>query len=173
MLRDRIQLLERQMRLKLDEIRATHTHAGNKGANVEVIVRDFLREFLPPFNRIGHGEIIDLNDNISSQTDVIVTNEHHPFLNDLTAPSLFFIEGIACAGEVKSVLTLEELERTLTNCRRFKALKVTLQKGMIVRSNQADIKRFVEKRPYFLFAFETKTPVLSICERFNAFNAEN
>ena len=173
MLRERIAILERQMLLRLDEIRQKYSHPGNKGANVEVIVRDFLREFLPPTNRIGHGEVIDSHDNISSQIDVIVTNEYHPFLNDLSAPSIFFIEGVACAGEVKSILTLTELESTLEKCCSFKSLQVEKQNGMTVRANPEDIARFVDNRPFFLFAFESQSPIDSIVNRVDEYNRDH
>ena len=104
-LKERIDILQKQMLLRLEEIRATYRHSGNKGTNAEQILREFLRYFLPTYHRVGHGEVIDQNGANSRQLDVIVTNEYHPFLNDLSTPSVFIIEGVSCAGEVKSDLS--------------------------------------------------------------------
>jgi hypothetical protein len=161
------------MALRFEEIRLAHQHSGNKGANVEQIVREFLREFLPPYNRIGQGEVIDRDGSYSRQIDVIVTNEHHPYLNDLANPSIFICEGVACAGEVKSVLTGDELERALVNCQAFKSLKIRMEKGAMVHSNPEDLERFVGSRPYFLFAFESRLATATIKERIDAWNSKN
>jgi len=173
MLKEHIEILQKQMLLRLAEIRAAYRHSGNKGANAEQVLRDFLRQFLPPYNRVGHGEVIDQSGASSRQLDAIITNEYHPFLNDLSAPSVFIIEGVSCVAEVKSVLTSDELIRTLENSLSFKRLSVTLQKGATVFGNREDISRFVEKRPSFLFAFESQLSVGTIKERIEAWNKDH
>jgi hypothetical protein len=164
MLKEHIEILQKQMLLRLGEIRAAYRHSGNKGANAEQVLRDFLRQFLPPYNRVGHGEVIDQSGASSRQLDAIITNEYHPFLNDLSAPSVFIIEGVSCVAEVKSVLTSDQLIRALENSLSFKRLSVTLQKGATVFGNREDISRFVEKRPSFLFAFESQLSIGTIKE---------
>ena len=161
------------MKIRFEEIRTTHQHSGNKGANVEQIVRDFLREFLPPHNRIGHGEVIDNHDRVSRQIDIVVTNEHHPFLNDLPYPSVFICEGVACAGEVKSVLTSKDLERALVNAQTFKSLKIQMRTGATVYTNQEDLDRFVDSRPFFLFAFESQLAIGTVKQRIESWNTVN
>src|ERR1041385_7181264 len=143
MFKEHIEILQKQMILRLEEIRTAYRHSGNKGTNAEQVLRDFLRHFLPPYNRVGHGEVIDQSGASSRQLDVVITNEYHPYLNDLTAPSVFIVEGVSCAAEVKSVLTGDELERALENSLSFKRLSVTVQKGAMVYSNLEDIQRFV------------------------------
>ena len=170
-LQERLGLLQEIMNLKLQIIRKSHQHSGNRGGNAEQIVRDFLREFLPPHNRIGHGEVIDLNGSLSRQTDVVVTNEYHPFLNDLTNPSVFIIEGVACAGEVKSVLTTEGLEHALEAAQALKLLRVQHQEGSQIFTNKEDRSRFVDSRPYFLFAFESQLLIETVKERIDFWNS--
>ena len=170
MLKEKIEILQRQMLLRLEEIRADYRHSGNKGTNAEQALRDFLRQFLPPYHRVGHGEVIDQSGASSRQMDVIITNEYHPFLNDLSVPSVFIIEGVSCVAEVKSVLTGDELERALENSLSFKRLSVSNQKGAMVFGNMEDISRFVEKRPSFLFAFESQLSIGTIRERIEAWN---
>jgi len=170
MLQEHIEILQKQMLLRLEEIRSAYRHSGNKGANAEQVLRDFLRQFLPPYNRVGHGEVIDQSGASSRRLDVIITNEYHPFLNDLSAPSLFIIEGVSCVAEVKSVLTGAELDRALENLLSFKRLSVTVQKGATVFANLEDISRFVEKRPSFLFALESQLSIGTIKERIETWN---
>lgn len=97
MLRDKISALESQMRARLDEIRATYEHAGDKGASVEDSFRTFLREYLPRRLDIGHGEIIDTENRRSKQTDIVIVTEDHPLTFTPSAPGLFFIDGV-CGG---------------------------------------------------------------------------
>ncbi len=161
------------MMLRLEEIRTTYRHSGNKGTNAEQVLRDFLRYFLPPYNRVGHGEVIDHSGVSSRQLDVIITNEYHPFLNDLSVPSVFIVEGVSCVAEVKSVLTGVELERALENSLSFKRLSVTIQKGATVFGNREDISRFVDKRPSFLFAFESQLSIMTIKTKIEAWNQKH
>ena len=173
MLIQKLAIIQKQLHLKLDEIRETHQHKGNKGSNVEQIIRDFLRVYFPSDNRIGQGEIIDSDGGISNQIDVIMTNEYHPHINDLSQPSLYFIEGIACAGEIKSILNSKDLETILSNCLRYKKLNLRLSKGMTIHSNPSDTKRFIEKRPYFLFAFESQVTLDTVFEKITEFNNQH
>ena len=170
MLEERLKKLHKQMLLKFTEIREQHQHTGNKGSRVEQVVRDFLREFLPPYNRIGHGEVIDKFGSYSKQIDVVVTNEHHPFLNDLSQPSVFFGEGVACAGEIKSVLTGDELSKALANACAFKSLRLWEQMGMTVNATDEDMDRFVHHRPYFLFAFESRLKPPTVKAKIEEYN---
>ena len=158
------------MLLRFEEIREAYNHSGNKGSNAEQIVRDFLRQFLPPSYRIGHGEVIDQNGGCSKQIDIVITNEHQPFLNDLSVPSVFIIEGVSCAAEVKSVLTVAELEKALANSLAFKKLNVGIQKGMQVQGILEDIQRFVTKRPFFLFAFESQIAQVTLKRKIEEWN---
>jgi hypothetical protein len=173
MLRTKLDILQRQMLLRLEDIRASYHHSGNKGANAEQALREFLRSYLPPYNRVGHGEAIDQSGNNSRQLDVIITNEHHPYLNDLAEPSVFFVEGIACVAEVKSVLTGVELERSLENSLSFKQLEVKVPQGATCCSNPEDLSRFINKRPSFLFAYESQLSIPTIIDRINSWNDEH
>src|SRR5436190_22696338 len=115
---EKIARVERQMKEKLAEIRATHQHKGVKGTGVEKSFRTFLTQYLPQHFSVGEGEIVDTTGAISAQTDVVITAEHHPFTFSTDGPGLFFIEGVCAAGEVKSVLTSGELETSLMNSRQ-------------------------------------------------------
>lgn len=173
MLRERLKLLQDEMEIKLQQIHIAHQHRGNRGDNSEEIMREFLREFLPPFNRIGQGEIIDTENNVSNETDIVILNEFHPYLNELSKPSLFFIEGVGAVGEVKSHLNSNDVESTLEKCLRFKKMHIKMQAGAMVQGNASDIKRFVDKRPFFLVAFKSQLTLDTIYKKILEFNLSN
>ena len=172
-IKEKLNFLQKEMELEFKEIRSDFKNPGNKGENVEEIVRSFIKQFLPPKFRVGRGEIIDSYGNISKQTDVIIIDEHHPFLSDLSKPSVFFIEGVACVGEVKSILTTKELEKALENCKKFKELNIKELKGSIAHTNPSDRLRFLENRAYFLFVFESKLSLKKIWQKITEFIENN
>ncbi|MGG0277785.1 DUF6602 domain-containing protein [Bacillus rhizoplanae] len=174
MIREKLGSLQRQMELKLEEIQIVHKHRGNRGDNAEEIVREFLREYLPSLQRVGNGEIIDSTGQISNETDIVILNEYHPNLSSLTNPSVFFIEGVLAAGEVKTNLNSNDIDTTLGKCLKFKNLVIKHNGGdMIVTSNNSDKERFIHKRAFFLFAFSSQLTLETILEKVNRFNENN
>lgn len=129
-------------------------------------MRDFLREYLPRRYGVGHGEIIDSKDGRSAQTDIVIVTDEHPFTFTADQPGLFFVEGVFALGEVKSVLTSQELERTIANALKFRELKCDPPGMTILLSmNESDHKRFVGNPPYFLFAFDTQMAKETVRQR--------
>jgi hypothetical protein len=77
------------------------------------------------------------------------------------------MEGVFAVGEVKSILTSQELEKTVANALKFRELKST-PRGMtiLLRSmNESYDERFVGNPPYFLFAFESQLTRETIVKR--------
>ena len=163
MYREEFRLVESQMVEQLAIIRNRYHQAGDKGSMVEQVLREFLRRYLPRSFEVGHGEVIDAGGNRSTQTDVVITCNDHPPIFTPDLPGLFLIEGVMAAGEVKTVLTKEELEKTVENSRRFKSLTSSHRNTMEVASEH-DLHRFSDHRPYFIFAFETRMPAAKIGE---------
>jgi len=164
MLQREFQLLQDQMRQQLDMIRNRFAQTSDKGTSAESAVREFLRKYLPRRFEVGHGEVVDLSDARSTQTDVVITSDDHPVVFTPDLPGLFFIEGVAAAGEVKSVLGTKELESAITASERFKALKAS-SRNLLEHSSLGDLHRFSQSRPYFLFAFESQLSMPTILER--------
>lgn len=157
--------LEQQMRSELASIRARFSHSGNKGASAEEVVRDFLGRYLPRRYAVGHGEVVDQSGGRSGQTDVVVANEEHPFTFSGDGPGLFFIEGVSAGGEIKSVLNGQELVSAIRGAERFKSLVAEIPPGAVWMGNSSDEKRFLERRPYFLLAFESELSPATIWRR--------
>jgi hypothetical protein len=155
----KISNLEKQMLLKLEEIRDTYEHKGIKGTEVEKHFRSFLKYYLPRRHDVGEGEIIDRNFNTSNQTDIIITDENHPFSFGEDGLGLFFIEGVCAAGEIKSVLTTEELTSSLDKAYNYKKMTMIPPAGAIMNANDSDGKRFYTTPPFFIFAFESQISI--------------
>jgi hypothetical protein len=171
MLKDKIAAVEAQMRAKLDEIRATFAHPGDKGTSAENSFRAFLREYLPRRLALGHGEIVDLKGRRSKQTDVVIVSEDHPFTFTPDFPGLFFVEGVCGAGEVKTSLTAAELQKALESSSEFKRMEAE-PKGAMLYSNPSDKERFYRRPPWFLVAFESQLSLDRIKEKAVQFTAE-
>ncbi len=169
MIKGILKVLAKKLAINLEEIRVSHKHKGVRGATSESIIREFLKKYLPPENRVGDGEVIDTKGSISTQLDVIITNSDHPYLNDLKDPGLFIIEGVSCCGEVKTNLSSKDIDTLIQSCITYKNLAPKSQKGSSVYGNNSDINRFVNHRPYFLFAFESQLKIEKINEKLNAY----
>jgi hypothetical protein len=168
-----VQQSGRQMAAQLAEARAKFEHKGDRGsAGAEAPFRSFLQEYLPRDMSVGQGEVIDTAGNRSGQVDVVITAADHPFLFRSDAPGLFLIEGIAAAGEMKTVLTSGELKKALDNAVRFKRLKPAHIQGSLINANESDIARFYDSRPYFLFAFESQLTLGTVLKKVTEFEAD-
>ncbi|MGA3057809.1 MAG: DUF6602 domain-containing protein [Candidatus Limnocylindrales bacterium] len=164
---------EARMQAALLEARASFEHSGNKGSAVEESVRVVLRKYLPRVAAVGHGEVVDSQGNRSRQTDIVVVSEDHPRIYEENQPSLFFVEGVTAAGEVKSVLTSEELRRSVEAASIFKRLRADPGKGAMTHSNPSDLARFGKCPPYFLFSLESEISRDKIAQVMNELFAED
>lgn len=173
MLKEKIKSVEKQMVEALAEIRKTFNHSGNKGTSNENDFSDFVKQYLPRRMEIGNGEVIDSFGNRSGQADIVITSEDHPFTFSPNRPGLFFIEGILALGEIKTVLTSQELKNALSNSLLYKKLKTTHGKGSIVSANPSDLKRYYEHPPFFLFCYESQLSLEKIKYNIEKFVSEN
>jgi hypothetical protein len=162
-----LQTVEQKLVLSLAEARDTTSHSGDKGANVEAETRAVLQQYLPNTFGISHGKVYDEYGDESAQADVVVTNADHPFSYPQDKAGAFIIEGVAAVGEVKSVLTTDELERCINAGAQFKRLRQTFQNGDNVRSplTHALLKETAGTPPFFVIAFENKIADDTLLER--------
>ncbi|MEV0769962.1 DUF6602 domain-containing protein [Nocardia salmonicida] len=161
-----LSIVERKLRLALDEARESAEHKGNKGSIVEAQVRDVLRRYLPRHYGVGQGEIYDAFGDGTGQVDVIITNPDHPFAypDDEVGPHL--LDGVAAVGEVKSVLTTGELDKVITSATRFKTLRPTPQKGdRILNQSKEFTAETLGLPPYFLVVFDNRVAIDTLRER--------
>lgn len=172
MIYQQLAAMQAQLSAAIAEIRAKHHHAGTKGQLAEGALRAVIRSLVPVFKQVGHGEVVDREGNRSGQTDVVITNEHHALISDPEAANTFFIEEVACAGEVKMSLGSDDLDDALRNCSKFKQLTPFIASGAVIETEfEEDVHRFVEKRPYFLFCYESHLTLQRIAQALSEFSS--
>jgi len=149
--------LRDELRARLLRARALLHHSGNKGSYVEDVFRGALRSYLPRSLGVGHGEIIDLANRRSSQLDVVIATPDHPnWYKDGAEPSLFLIEGVAAVGEVKTVVTSQNLAEVLQKAVKFRELVPDRKAHCEVLASPEDGDRYYRSPPYFVFVLESQ-----------------
>jgi hypothetical protein len=154
--------LEKRLRLRLDEGRASFVHRGIKGDTVESAFREYLEASLPRHFSIGTGEVIDISGARSRQADVVVANQDQPFRAEINEPGLYLIEGVTAVGEVKSSLTTSELSKAVVAGTAFKRLRSTYLAGDTRIANPYDFERYYMCPPFFVVAFESNVAIQTL-----------
>lgn len=172
-LRSKFVFLQREMNAAFEQNRAEFQHRGNRGTGAEIILKNFLKRYLPPKYALGNGEVIDSYGSSTGQLDVIVVNEHHPFINNFDQPSVYFSEGVGCVGEVKSLLNGDELNSVMLSCQRVKSCRREIHDATAMNANISDANRYTLRIPYFLFCFSSDLALLTIYERLQDFKTKN
>ena len=159
-----------QMVTELLRIRESFTHGGNRGGEGEATVREFLRKHLPLYFGVGHGEVFNKDGRRSRQTDVVVTNQDHPPLfSDWERANTYIIEGVAA---VKTALVGGQPEGPFKKGQAFKSILVEPQTQSMIFGTAEDITRFVNRRPYFAFFFESKLSLDRIKQTLEEWDSE-
>jgi hypothetical protein len=164
--------MEDKLLAELKVIRAVTTHAVNKGNKTEQALRTFLNDHLPRSIEVGHGEAIDNHGNYAGdkqggdhQIDLLIIDNSHPRFGKIEEPNTYFIEGILAGGEVKTSLQMGQMEAVFKQAVAFKKLNASFAKGDLICSNETDIERFLTRRPYFLFAYESAVKPEALIKR--------
>ena len=159
---------------ELQRIRESFEHGGNRGGEAEATLRALLRKYLPLLYHVGHGEVFNKDGRRSRQTDVVVANEEHPPLfSDWERANSFFIEAVAAGGEVKTSLqSLDALRDSFDKGRAFKNILAEPQHKQVIFVTQEDHQRFIYRRPYFAFFFESKVTLERIWQALQEWDTE-
>jgi hypothetical protein len=164
-IRATLQAYDEKLLAELAWLRKRFAHSGNKGSGAERVLRELLRKHLPRRLEIGHGEIIDRAERCSGDCDLIIIDDTHPHLPEPEEPGMFFIEGVAAGGEVKSFLTTAQLKKACEKARQFKRLGTTGPESQRIWFTESNRKRFHIRPPFFVFAFESRLSLETIGER--------
>ncbi|NTE90150.1 DUF6602 domain-containing protein [Agrobacterium rubi] len=96
-------------------------HAAEFGSYREEITRDFIRMFVPARLEISDGFILNRNNEISTQSDIIIFDPtKSPLIQSQNRLRFFFNDSVCGIGEVKSVLSRKGLEDCLLKLARQK-----------------------------------------------------
>jgi hypothetical protein len=99
-------------------------HMGDRGRFREAVIRDFLRPFLPLAYGLSSGEVFSTDGEQSAQVDIVIYDAVFSTILFRDKPDqLFPAESIFGSIEVKSHLSLGELESACSNVRSVKSLK--------------------------------------------------
>lgn len=98
-------------------------HGLTKGEEREIPIRDFLIENLPEKFGIEKGEAIDLFGNHSTQLDVMIYDKLKNVKFYAGDSTILPAEALLSSTEVKSLLTKDELRKSLIACNKLKSLK--------------------------------------------------
>lgn len=111
------------LRNEFENIKNTNPHFAERGAEAEIILADFLNLHLPKRYAAGSGLIIDNNNNISSQTDVIIYDAlNSPIYRQGERVLILPSDNVASVIEVKSSLNKRQLEDAAQKIASVKSL---------------------------------------------------
>lgn len=135
-------------------------HNGLNGGARELLVRQFLRPFLPSYVGIGSGEVVNHEGIRSRQVDIILYLKENtpPYLLSDDATGLFPWECVIATIEVKSTLRFDDVIDALVNVSsvRYCEAKIQDRSGAFAgdRIDPADLKGQCPPAT-FLFAFKS------------------
>jgi len=102
-------------------------HAAEYGAYRERLISGYLNLILPKKFGVGTGFIVNCDNQVSTQCDVIIYDKSKTPLLDAPNNARFFpVETVSCVIEVKSTLTLKNLNTALEKIFSIKKLKKVL-----------------------------------------------
>jgi len=155
------QSLERQLRDDFARRRAMVSDSEVKGHANERAVGGFIEKYLQPLKVVYNAQIIDSFGGNSDEIDISACNGDQP------APEteLIIAEGVSFAIQVKAILDDHELDRIQQNADRVKRLYRRTTPSDIVYALPIDIPFYVDRVPYFVFAFESKLTLATALER--------
>jgi hypothetical protein len=160
-----LEAYDRKLLVELELLRKRFANPGNKGNGAERVLREFLRGQLPRRLEVGHGEIIDRMERSSGDCDLVIVEDTHPHLSAPEESGMFFIEGVAAGGEVKSVLTSTEFKNACQKSRQFKRLEASSPESVRIWFTESNKRRFEIRPPFFVFAFESQLSLEAIADQ--------
>lgn len=160
---------QKLLEMELEVARTRFEHLGLRGNALEIAFRDFFEKHLPRSVSVGTGEVIasesdsDSAGGRSGQMDLVFSNQSQPFAKARDVPTLFFIEGVLAAGEVKTSLSRSMMPDELRKARKFRALRAKNMSRLVhVQRPNGWTSYYVFYRPYFMISIETNSPWQSI-----------
>jgi hypothetical protein len=127
-------------------------HAGTIGESREFFVREILSRFLPKSVRVGTGQIVDSNNQLSKQIDVVISRPEFPVLTSMALSDVFFVESVIATIEVKSKLDKKTLWEALDNSRSVKRHRL-LEREDGENSFRDLMRRFKQLPATYIFGY--------------------
>jgi len=117
------------VRARVHLIHALLRHQGEKGTANERVLGEILEDFLPAKYGVHSGFLVDHRGRLSSQTDIVITDElNHPNLFSTLSSIIHPIDSVVATIEVKTTLNLKELKKSTNNLRKLRSDLQLLEK---------------------------------------------
>lgn len=159
----------KKLRDDFEDIKSTNPHYAESGAEVEIILRDFLNSRLPKRFAADAGLVIDSEDNISQQTDIIIYDaENSPVYRTGARVLILPSDNVASVIEVKSKLDKNELKDAAKKIASVKALKKTPVSDLDQPVNMS--KLIMTKTYGIVFAYDSETSLQTLTENLKEIN---
>lgn len=158
-LEETISSIASKMRIDFENLRQI-VHNESKGRAREIVMKHFLKEYIPPALGVESGEIISSNGDVSKQMDIVIFDKLHcPIFIREDEVHIFPIESVFAVIEVKSHLNSSELKDCIEKIKSVKELSkeaYVKQNGAIIHTTNLYGKEF-EYFPAlgFVFAFDS------------------
>lgn len=103
-------------------------HPGEFGAYREQLVHDFLKLFVPSHLSLGSGFVVNSVGSVSTQCDLIIYDPAAtPLIEDDKSQRFFPCESVVGIGEVKSVLSKQQLTEALRKLAAAQVIRRTVK----------------------------------------------
>lgn len=158
-----------KLRHDFEFIRSSSPHAGEKGAEVEEILKAFLNQHLPQRFRAASGFVIDNENNLSVQTDVIIYDAlASPVYRYSDKTLILPADTVASVIEVKSRLNkanLEDAYKKIASCKALKKRPLSNADQKPTGSDLATIATFG-----VVFGFDSDTSLATLSKHVEELN---
>src|SRR5580700_11101715 len=116
----------RQLRSEFDEIKQNNPHAGESGAEVQFVLKQFLKGHLPRRFDVESGLVLGPQGTVSKQTDLIIFDAlDSPIYRRGQRVHIIPRDSVAAVIEVKSKLNKDELTDAAKKIASVKQIKPT------------------------------------------------
>jgi hypothetical protein len=157
-----LSLQEKLMKENFEHIRRSYSDSDVKGSANENVVSDFLKKYVPCHFIAKNSEVIDSYGNKSNEIDVCVCNRDQPVGRE--NGGILIAEGIDFVVQVKAKLSKSEIIRVVKNCKSVKTLERQKHQKDIFVAMDSDVPYFVDRIPYFVFAFSGGAKFETLCK---------
>lgn len=133
----------------------------SSGNEVEIAIRNVVREVLPKKYHLGHGHIVDKKLRVSRQYDLVLTEgiNFNSLLQTKDSTELFYYETVYAIGEIKKTWNAKNLLTTVDSIRHLRESLVrnkignnTLISGSSLIQTPVPLTDYEYRNPIFIFA---------------------
>lgn len=152
--------IAKKMQIDYENLTKQIEHKGLKGRAREIVIKHFLKAYLPHFLDVESGEIISSKGDVSRETDVVIFDRLRcPIFLREDEVHIFPIESVYAVVEVKSFLNSNELEDCVEKIRSVKQMPklAYFEQAGVIKQRCIMFGRQYEYFPTlgFVFAFDS------------------